>query len=117
MIGAGRNFQLGFQAGGWDISGGVGMRGVLIGAATMVLLIGCSRQPVGETRAAATAAAAPTAASTPVRKAGLWVQTMTRDGRTSPMGRMRICIDPATDARLSVFGEKAGKAMCRRQME
>ncbi len=48
----------------------------------------------------------------PQRRSGLWEQTMTRDGQPNPMGAMRLCIDPATDARMSVFGKAAAGSLC-----
>ncbi|HEY5105377.1 MAG TPA: DUF3617 family protein [Caulobacteraceae bacterium] len=50
---------------------------------------------------------------TPQRRGGLWEQTMTRDGEPSPMGVMRMCIDQATDARMSVFGKAAAGNLCQ----
>ena len=67
---------------------------------------------------AASPAAAPAAAAVglPTRKAGLWVETMTRDGKTSPMGSsIKICIDAATDAKMSSFGRQMGKNACAQQ--
>lgn len=69
--------------------------------------------PVAGTTPAATAAPA---GAFPTRKAGLWVQTMTPDGKTGPMGgSVKMCIDAGTDAKLSGFGRQMGKSACHPQ--
>jgi hypothetical protein len=58
------------------------------------------------------------AVAPPMRKAGLWEQTMTRDGGQSmgPMGAgMKLCLDAATDAQMHVFGRQFGRGMCQQQ--
>jgi hypothetical protein len=49
------------------------------------------------------------------RREGLWAQTVTRDGHRAVMGRFRLCVDPATDERLTLIGAAAGKARCDRR--
>jgi hypothetical protein len=54
-----------------------------------------------------------TVASLPTRKAGLWVETMTRDGKTGPMGgSIKMCLDAATDAKMTAFGRQMGNNAC-----
>jgi hypothetical protein len=83
------------------------MRSTPIATATLVAALasvgGCGKP----TDHSATATTAP-----PARKAGLWAQTMTRDGKPGKLGVLKVCLDPATDARLSVFGRHFGQANC-----
>ncbi len=51
-------------------------------------------------------------AQLPQRKAGLWQETVMRDGKPMAMGRTRICADPKTDSKTSVFGRKLGHGIC-----
>lgn len=86
-------------------------------------LSGCHK-PSSANTANPAAGAAPTATATPAnsagvfpaRKAGLWVETMTRDGKTGPMGgSVKMCIDATTDAKLSGLGHQMGKSACHQQ--
>jgi hypothetical protein len=52
----------------------------------------------------------------PARRAGLWEQTMVKDGKPLTMAAIRICVDSSTESRFAVFGEKAGKEACRRNV-
>ena len=45
----------------------------------------------------------------PARKPGLWKQTMTSAGRTMVS---TICLDAATDRKMSAFGQQAGQQSC-----
>ncbi|MGI9169455.1 MAG: DUF3617 domain-containing protein [Caulobacteraceae bacterium] len=90
------------------------MRTIIALAAGALTLTACekARRPAGEHagRAAVKSVAAPT------RKAGLWEQSMTRDGRPLALvGRMRACVDAASEARLSLFGGKMSRTLCRRR--
>lgn len=49
------------------------------------------------------------------RREGLWIQTVTRDGKSQPMGRFQLCVDPQTDDRLTLIGAAASKAKCDRR--
>jgi hypothetical protein len=65
---------------------------------------------------ASTATPAASASAFPARKAGFWVETMTRDGKSGPMGgSIKMCIDAATDAKLSGVGHQMGKSACHQQ--
>jgi len=50
----------------------------------------------------------------PARRAGLWIQTMTRDGAPGRQGAMRMCIDASTDSTISFWGQRLGRGACRR---
>ena len=57
-----------------------------------------------------------TAAALPTPKAGLWRESILRDGRELGLiGDMRACLDADARARLSALGGRAGKTMCRDQ--
>jgi len=66
--------------------------------------------PSAET--AETAAAATTNGNDPLpkRKPGLWEQTV--NGSDGSALNIRVCLDEATDAKMSAFGEQANKDMC-----
>jgi pimeloyl-ACP methyl ester carboxylesterase len=49
-----------------------------------------------------------------LRRAGLWRQTIVRDGRPTPFGAIRICVDEATDAKLTLIGHAVGGSRCTR---
>ena len=49
-----------------------------------------------------------------LRRAGLWRQTVVRDGRPTPFGPIRICVDGATDARMTMIGHTVGGSRCTR---
>lgn len=55
-------------------------------------------------------------ASVPSRRAGLWEQVLTRDGKPGRLGRLQVCIDPATDARFSAFGRHFSNGRCERHI-
>ena len=94
------------------------MRNILLAAAAVLALGACTKKSPA-TGASATASAtgggAVASIGAPTRKAGLWIQTMTRDGKPTPMGAMRVCIDATTEARMSVFGRAAAGRVCARQ--
>jgi hypothetical protein len=86
-------------------------------------LAACSKKPEaaksGEAASATASASAPAApASTgpitpPPRKAGLWVQTVTTEGRTQ---EMKLCLDAATDKQLSAWGQQVSSDMCEKNV-
>ena len=53
-------------------------------------------------------------AAAPSRKAGLWEQVLTRDGKQGRLGVLSLCVDAATDHQLGVFGRHVGKGDCDR---
>ncbi len=55
-------------------------------------------------------------AAMPARKPGLWELSMTRDGRPGRLGVMRLCLDPASDTRLGVFGHRHDANGCRQSV-
>jgi hypothetical protein len=54
------------------------------------------------------------AAAMPSRKAGLWEQVLTRDGKPGRLGVLTLCVDAATDHKLGVFGRHVGRGDCDR---
>lgn len=63
------------------------------------LVVAACQKPVGAPAAGATASPV----ATPHRRAGLWEQSFRRDGHASPMASMRLCVDPAMEAKASVL--------------
>jgi hypothetical protein len=87
------------------------MRTVLLTASAALALAACQKSP----GAAATGAAAPAGGTTvsadgvPHRRAGLWQQTISREGQQgggvmSAMGGMKLCVDAASEAKSAVLG-------------
>ncbi len=66
------------------------------------LAVAACQKPAG-TPSGPSASAGSAAAASPLRRAGLWQQSFSRDGRVTPMAAMRLCVDPASEARASVF--------------
>ncbi len=55
-----------------------------------------------------------TLSSFPARRAGLWEQTLLRDGRPlGPAGQTRYCLDAASDAPFGMLGRQAGGGACQ----
>ena len=52
------------------------------------------------------------ASTAPSRKAGLWEQVLTRDGKPGRMGVLTLCVDAATDHQMGIFGRHIGKGDC-----
>ena len=89
------------------------MRTIIVLAASMMALTACHR-PVDRTPAPGPPGLS--LSRPPVRKAGFWEQTLTRDGVApglSLMGKVRLCVDAASQAKLSLFGDRLGKGSCR----
>jgi hypothetical protein len=57
-----------------------------------------------------------TASAPPSRRAGLWEQSLMRDGKPGRLGGLKICLDAATDRKISVFGRHFGQGACQRQV-
>ena len=88
------------------------MHKILIVSAAVLALAGCNKTQnanAGSDSGAATtpAAGAPTTLEMPMRKAGLWEQAMLFDGKANPaMNKIRLCVGPATNAEMSLFGDE-----------
>jgi len=86
------------------------MQRFLIASAAVLALAGCTKaQNVAGSSGSATAPADGAAAKIemPMRKAGLWEQAMLFDGKANPaMDKIRLCVGPATNAEMSVFGQQ-----------
>ena len=85
---------------------------LLVLSLSVLALAGCQKK--AETTKAAddvapAATAGQAAAAPPARKPGLWVQTV-KSGDMSQ--RAQVCIDAATDAKISLFGAQAGAGRC-----
>jgi hypothetical protein len=78
--------------------------GVLLGS-----LEGCGKSP-----GAALGAEGAHTSSMPARRPGLWIQTMSRDGAPGRRGDMRMCIDAATDDKISFMGQRLGRGACQK---
>ena len=91
-----------------------------ITAAMLVILTGCNKP---KSEGAATAPGATPAGGSagqtnvldhmPARKSGLWIQTMSRDGQPTHMGEIKMCLDPATDAKMSMMGRGVADKLCQ----
>jgi hypothetical protein len=91
------------------------MHRVVVACAAVLALAACSKK-AGET--AATGDGAPAAANAPAgpitppkRKPGLWVQTISTTGMSQ---ETKLCLDEATEARLTLWGQAAGQNACAR---
>ena len=95
------------------------MRTIILVVASILALTACNRQGGGKPAAAAPPASPAALFATnqpPARKAGLWEQTMTRDGAAPVvMGKMRLCVDATSEAKISLFGGRMGKGRCGRR--
>jgi hypothetical protein len=81
------------------------MRGILLIGAAALALGACQKSSdagSGQQTAAATPAETP-ALGAPHRRAGLWEQDITRDGKAMAMGGMKICVDDAMEAKAAMF--------------
>lgn len=86
------------------------MHRALILGVSLLALAACQKKSdatvaVGD---APKASAAPLVAP-PNRKPGLWAQTVTTGGMTQAM---KLCLDDATSAKLTVWGQQTSKDMC-----
>ena len=54
------------------------------------------------------------AAVAPARRAGLWEEVLTRDGKPGRLGVISMCVDAATDHVVGVFGRHVGAGDCER---
>ncbi|MFI4974435.1 MAG: DUF3617 domain-containing protein [Caulobacterales bacterium] len=64
-------------------------------------------------RAEMAGAGAGASTALPVRRAGLWAQTITSD-RPTPLPRFELCLDAASDRRVSIFGRQFRRGACDR---
>ena len=83
------------------------------GLALTLSLAACQRPPESAANSATNAAtntATSTAAPTAQRRAGLWEQRVS-DGNTVQISR--LCLDAATDTRLSLFGRQMNENQCQ----
>jgi hypothetical protein len=103
-------------------------RKILIGLAGVALLgmTACQRGGAASgSGSSASSAASPAVTAAPSgptplselphRKPGLWTTTMTRDGAPTAMPVVELCVDAASDARMSALGAGMSKDKCRAQ--
>ena len=81
---------------------------------TQCLVMGCllAVSACGASTHGASTAAGGTGAG--FRRAGLWRQTVVRDGHPTPFGPFRMCIDDATDTKMTMIGHAVTGARCTR---
>jgi hypothetical protein len=97
-----------------NAGGTIKMRRVLVLCVGLLALAACQKKSetaaVGDTPSAA--ATAPAASlGPPKRKPGLWTQTVSSDGMTQTM---KLCLDEATEAKMTVWGQQASKDICEK---
>jgi len=101
-----------------NVFGEIKMRVYAVLGASLLALTACSKKedkaPAAEASASANASGADAAAAAgpiapPKRKPGLWSQTVTSQGTTQTM---KLCLDEATEAKLTVWGGQATAEMC-----
>jgi len=86
--------------------------GLLVGAAALSLAACNKSKDTTDARNPADVAAAPEGSPlNPKRKPGLWEQSITMAGQPAPM-LIKLCLDEATDAKMSAFGNQASKDAC-----
>jgi hypothetical protein len=55
-------------------------------------------------------------ATAPLRRDGLWRQTMMRDGRTVGLGSMKVCINAQVAPKWSILGDKITEGRCTKSV-
>ena len=92
-----------------------------LAGAALASLAACNKSPPGSSGAtaqtpvpAATPAAGPlTAQDLPHRKAGLWRQTMAIEGMDRVMPATEMCVDAASEAKMSMLGQQMARGHCQ----
>jgi hypothetical protein len=89
----------------------------IIGGLTAIGLAACNKTPAGAPasgQAAAPAApSAPSANLLPQRKPGLWSQQIAVADSAHAMPAMQVCLDAASDAKLSMMGSQMSHKNCQ----
>src|SRR5258708_22435265 len=84
------------------------MRAAYLFPVAALALAACQKPPGGSASATAQSATAPASTGAiPHRRAGLWEQTMSENGKPIGMGSMQMCVDAAMEAKTSVFSHQA----------
>jgi len=84
------------------------MRAAYLFPVAALALAACQKAPGGSASATAQSGAAPASTGAiPHRRAGLWEQTMSENGKPMAMGSMQVCVDAAMEAKTSVFSHQA----------
>ncbi len=84
------------------LSRAVSVSAMALGPLALGALAGCGK-PAGQ----------PASAAMPQRRDGLWEQTLAKDGKPGKLGVLKICVDPAVNARFGVFGRHFDKGACQ----
>lgn len=77
--------------------------GKVLQVSLVALALAACQKSAGTPSGPTAGAGSPAKAASPQRRSGLWSQNFSRDGRVTPMAAMRLCVDPNTEARASVF--------------
>ncbi len=87
------------------------MHRILVLGVSLLALTACQKKSdaMAASGDAPQASAAAAIITPPKRKPGLWSQTVTTGGTTQSM---TLCLDEATEAKLTVWGQQAGKDIC-----
>jgi hypothetical protein len=100
--------------------GEIKMRVFAVLGVSLLALAACSKTgdkaPAAEASASASdanAGATAGPAAMPKRKPGLWVQTVSTGGMNQTS---KLCLDEATEAKMSVWGQQAGEGMCAKNV-
>ena len=88
------------------------MRIILLISAAALVLAACQKTSSTPAAAKTNSVGGQSAFATtfPHRRAGLWEQSVSTDGKPAIMGAMKVCVDAASEAQASLFGQKAGGA-------
>jgi hypothetical protein len=91
-------------------------RMIVIGLGVAIALAACQKKAEPAKSAEEAGAAAPAAAVAPapppMRKAGLWTQTVTSEGRSQTM---KLCLDEATADKMAISNQAPDQSACARQ--
>jgi hypothetical protein len=83
------------------------MRTIVLVTPAVLALAACQKAPGAASGALPTKDANASTSATPQRRAGLWEQSFSRDSHEISIGSMRLCVDPTSEARASVFSRGA----------
>lgn len=91
------------------------MRRAIVLAVSLLALAACQKKEGAAATgdAPAAAATAPAMTGPPKRKPGLWTQTVSTQGMTQTM---TLCLDEATEAKMTLWGQQANKDICARNV-
>ena len=97
------------------------MRVFVVAGLTGVALVclGACNKPAGTASSSPSVAAAPAAPASPVtlqsiphRRPGLWSQSMTMTGQPAQMPTIQVCVDEASEAKMSMISQQTKDSKC-----